>query len=73
MAALLIQLSASALTMLSSWFYDNKSTLGPIIGIVSQVPWWTIMFEGSLWGLLPVNAAMLGLHIRNLWKWSRSK
>lgn len=70
---LIIQLTASALTLFSSWFYGNKSLLGPWIGIASQVPWWIIMFQGSLWGLLPVNVAMLVMHIRNLWKWKNER
>lgn len=66
----LIQLSASALTLSGSWFYGNKSLWGPGLGIAAQVPWWIIMVQGSLWGLLPVNLAMLVMHVRNLRKWN---
>jgi hypothetical protein len=65
------QLSASALTIAGTYFYGNKTRAGPMLGIAAQVPWWLIMYEDSLWGLLPVNAMMLVLHMRNLWKWSR--
>jgi hypothetical protein len=69
--ALLIQLSASLITISSSWFYGNKSPLGPWLGLIAQVPWWTIMITGGLWGLLPVNATLLVIHARNLIKWRR--
>jgi hypothetical protein len=65
------QLSASALSIAGTYFYGNKTMAGPMFGIAAQVPWWLIMYEGSLWGLLPVNAVMLVLHARNLWKWLR--
>lgn len=52
------------------WVYGNKSKWGPVIGIAAQVPWWVIMVKGGLWGLLPVNGAMLVIHTRNLWKWN---
>lgn len=66
-----IQLTASALSIASTYFYGNKTVAGPTLGIAAQLPWWLLMYEGSLWGLLPVNAVMLVLHLRNLWKWSR--
>jgi hypothetical protein len=65
------QLAASALTIAGTYFYGNKTRVGPMLGIAAQVPWWLIMYEDSLWGLLPVNAMMLVLHTRNLLKWSR--
>lgn len=68
---LLTQLAASSLTIAGTYYYGNKSKLGPWIGIVSQVPWWLIMFTGSLWGLMPVNVMMFVLHVRNLMKWNK--
>ena len=59
------------LSIAGTFFYGNKSKLGPVLGIVAQVPWWIIMFQGALWGLLPVNFMMLVLHVRNLWKWNK--
>jgi hypothetical protein len=69
--ALLIQLAASGLTIAGTYFYGNKSKLGPCLGLAAQVPWWIIMVNGSLWGLLPVNGMMLFMHTRNLWKWMK--
>jgi hypothetical protein len=69
--SLLIQLSASLLTIAGSWFYGNKSALGPWLGITSQVPWNIIMIHGGMWGLAPVNIVMTVIHVRNLIKWRR--
>jgi hypothetical protein len=44
-----------------------------VIGIAAQVPWWIILFKGSLWGLVPVNTMMLVIHVRNLWKWTKER
>lgn len=70
-ASLAIQLAASLLTIAGTYYYGNKSPLGPWIGIAAQVPWWLIMVTGSLWGLLPVNVMMLVMHVRNLIKWRK--
>ncbi len=66
-----IQLAASALTIAGTYYYGNKTKAGPLLGLAAQVPWWFIMYEGSLWGLLPVNLMMFVLHGRNLWKWTK--
>jgi hypothetical protein len=71
LVSILIQLLASGLTIAGQWAYGNKSKWGPALGITAQVPWWIIMVEGSLWGLLPVNGLMLVIHVRNLWKWMK--
>jgi hypothetical protein len=56
---------------MGSYLYGNKTLWGPAVGIAAQVPWWLIMYQSSLWGLLPVNTMMLVIHVRNLWKWKR--
>lgn len=70
-AGLLTQLSASAISIVAQWAYGNKSKWGPALGLTAQVPWWLIMVQGGLWGLLPVNGLMLVIHIRNLVKWTK--
>jgi hypothetical protein len=42
-----------------------------MLGLAAQVPWWIIMFQSELWGLIPINASMLAIHIRNLYKWTK--
>lgn len=64
-----LELAASLLTIAGSWFYGNKSPLGPLLGVAAQMPWWALMIHAGMWGLLPLNIAMLVLHARALWKW----
>lgn len=70
-AALALQLAASASTIASTWLYGNRTLWGPRVALMSQGFWWAIMFTYGLWGLLPVNAMMVVIHTRNLWKWKR--
>lgn len=69
--SLALQIAASALTILGSWLYGSKRLAGPVIGVLSQVPWWLLMVHEGLWGLLPVNGMMLVIHSRNFIKWRR--
>jgi hypothetical protein len=69
MVTVLLQLTASLLTIGSTLAYGDKRLAGPLLGLASQIPWWTIMLVDDLWGLLPVNAVMLWLHTRNFLKW----
>jgi hypothetical protein len=71
--SLSLQVAASVGTIISSWAYGNKKTAGPLIGLLSQFPWWGLMVLEGLYGLLPVNAAMTFLHTRNLIKWKREQ
>lgn len=66
-----VQAAASVTTLAGQWQYGSKRMLGPILGCVAQVFWWGIMFQGNLWGLLPLNIAMAFIHVRNLIKWRR--
>ena len=66
-----VQLIASVFTLLASWQYGNKRVAGPLLGLASQFPWWTLMVMNGLWGLFPLNIAMTTIHVRNLWKWWR--
>lgn len=67
--AFTLQLIASAGAIASSWAYGNKSLKGPMIGLATQVPWWAIMIQSDLWGLIPTNVFMTIIHARNFHKW----
>jgi hypothetical protein len=69
--SLAVQLAASVLTISAQWLYGNKTIYGPLVGLLGQVAWWTLMYEGSLWGLLPANVLMVAIHVRNLIKWKK--
>lgn len=64
-----LQLTASVMAMASAWRVGDKHVSGPLLGLASQVPWWALMIHDGLWGLLPINAAMVILHTRNTYKW----
>lgn len=68
-----LQLSASVVTIAATYAYGNKTLWGPILGVVCQVPWWTIMVYSELWGLFPLNAVLTIIHVRNLIKWKNEK
>lgn len=67
--AFLLQFCASTSTIIGMWSYGDKSLWGPRIGLMSQVFWWSIMFQSGLWGLMPVNIAMIVIHGRAYLKW----
>jgi hypothetical protein len=62
-----LQLFASITTLIGV-AYGTTNTEGILIYLCSQVSWWIIMWRGKLWGLLPLNAAMVGVLFYNLWK-----
>jgi hypothetical protein len=66
---MIAQLLASAMTMASMWLMGNRSVWGPILGLVSQVPWLITIVGAQTWGLLPVFVAMVIIHSRNILLW----
>jgi hypothetical protein len=68
---LAVQIAASLTAGASSWAYGNRWTSGPLLGMLSQIPWWTLMVYEGLWGLLPANVLFAGMHIRNYIKWRK--
>lgn len=67
-----LQLAATITTFLSMWKMGDRSLAGPVLGIASQAPWLALILWDGLYGLLPITAAMLFVHGRNLRKWSRA-
>ena len=64
-----LELVASITTIAQMWLYGNKSVSGPVWGLVANVAWWALTFWSGLWGLVPINLAMLFISVRNLRKW----
>ena len=67
------QIAASLTTFFAMWQMGNKSTKGPIYGLVSQIAWAGMILTNGVWGLAPVTAAMTFVHARNLRKWLREE
>jgi len=59
---------ASILTLLSVYKYGDGGKWGPYWGLASQVFWWYLCLGQGLYGLVPLNLAMLCVHVRNLWR-----
>lgn len=70
--SLWLQFAATIGTFLSMWKMGDRSIAGPILGLASQAPWLALILWDGLFGLLPITAAMVFVHGRNLRKWSRT-
>lgn len=68
---LLMELTASFLTIWQMWKYGDKSLIGPIVGFVSNFAWWVLTIYTAQWGIMPVNAVMFYVNTRNYIKWKR--
>lgn len=64
------QAGATVTTLASIWLMGDRSLWGPRIGVVAQAFWFGTIWMNSLWGVFPVTAVMLAIHLRNLRKWS---
>jgi hypothetical protein len=52
------------------WLMGNKKPMGPLVAIASEVVWLGLIIKASLWGLLPLNAALVVIQTRNFIKWT---
>ncbi len=69
--AFAMQVSAGITSLLSVWCMGNKTMAGPIMGLVSQIAWYLMIWSNGVWGLLPLTVCMTFTHARNLRKWLR--
>ena len=69
--SLAFQVTATSLTIGSVLSYavpNSKSLNGPVLGVLSQFPWWGLMIVEDLWGLLLMNIFMLFSHLYNFYR-----
>jgi hypothetical protein len=67
--SLFFELFATVFTVAAMWNYSNRRVMwGALMGLTSQVGWWGVMIVGGLWGLIPINLIMAGIHMRAIWK-----
>lgn len=59
----------STLTIYMTFLQGNKNAFGWVVGLFNQFLWLTFAIYTETWGLLPLNAALWILYIRNLRKW----
>ena len=68
---LALQLAATIMTFVTMWQMGNRSIVGPIWGLASQVVWAAMVIANGLWGLAPTVVVLAFIHARNLRKWRR--
>lgn len=62
---------ASLITISGTYFTGRVSLWGPALGMVAVVPWLVFAVHGHHWGMLPVNAVVTYLHIKNFKAWKK--
>lgn len=62
----------SAMTIWMTVLQGKKSAAGWIVGLCNQVGWLVWQLYTHTWGLLPLNAVLWVLYIRNYMLWKRS-
>lgn len=65
----------SAMTIWMTVLQGRKSAAGWIVGLCNQIGWLVFQVGTETWGLLPLNAVLWVLYIRNyrLWRASDKK
>lgn len=59
----------SAITLYMTYLQGDKKTRSWIVGLVNQFLWLVFAIGTQTWGLLPLNAGLWILYIRNFRKW----
>ncbi len=62
----------SAMTITSAWMAGSKHRATWAVSIANQALWLTWICLSQTWGLLPMNAAMWFIAIRNHVRWNRT-
>jgi hypothetical protein len=68
----LIALATSAVTIYGMWLAGSKRWQAWLVGLCNQGLWLVFIVAFGAWGLLPLNAALIGVYSRNLVLWRRS-
>jgi len=68
---LLLSFLAPGITLISTWLYGDKNILGPLIGLISIVPWILLGAVSGAYGLIVVQVFFGVIHVRNIRAWSR--
>lgn len=63
---------APVMSLMSLYYYGRKHITGPIIGVLSQLPWTFIAYDKALLGMAASSLVFGALHVNCIWKWTRS-
>lgn len=61
----------SAITLYMTFLQGNKKQSAWAWGLINQVLWLVFAVSTETWGLLPLNAGLWYLYVRNWLKWRR--
>lgn len=65
---LALGLITSVLTLLTMYLAGNGDRLAWKVGLANNVFWWWFTILTGSWGLIPLNAALIIVYFRNLYK-----
>jgi len=66
-----IEWTTSILTIAVFYLMGNKWKYAPLLGIITQIFWTIFAIQNQAWGILLATVFILGVHIRNSYKWIR--
>lgn len=69
-AQLVLELTASVLTIWQIKLYGDVDRRGPVVGICATVVWCALVWVTEMHGLWPLNIFCLLMHIRNWRLWN---
>lgn len=71
MIGIALQVVACVTTFAAIWLMGNKKTIGPALGIVSDVCFFAVNIYADLWITGAFCAGMTAIHARNFIKWRK--
>lgn len=60
---------AGILTFLSTLYLVKKHPIGWVFGLLSQIPWWFIIYQNEMWGISVLQVSVFVLQIWGVVKW----
>lgn len=69
----LIPLATSILTLYGMKLAGDKNKRGWVVGLANQALWFASIVAFGMWGLLPLNVALVFVYSRNLRLWAKQE
>jgi hypothetical protein len=71
--SLVLQGVACATTFSAMWLMGNKKTIGPALGVLSDIFFFAVNVYAGLWLCAAFCATLTVVHVRNFLKWRREE
>lgn len=68
-----IALATSVVTLYGMWLAGSHRWTGWLVGLGNQALWLVCIVVFGVWGLLPLNVALVVVYSRNIVKWRRAE